>query len=420
MKQTNMGTWRVLLVVALPLWMGQGKLAGQSQNASVSALAAQAGIDQQPFPHLKGTKPLTLPTGVPLPPEMTSPQRGSIYAVQLRQEEDYWRKQIAATPALRDKLWNPDFSSMERYSASLQKKRSDLRAMLGLLDLSNSELPSQSSVLQSGPVRIEDVTVALDEDFESRALLFVPEGELSGAVIAIPGARESREEFAGIAEGHEPAPWLKSLLDRRLAVAIPTMVEHTSDDYVTVRTSYTQLDRRLLLYRLGFVVGRTLVGLEVQQVQALRSYLVSRFNLKPQRVGLMGQGQGGMTALYAAAVDGDFWGASIVDYFQQREDCWQEPVDRMIYGQLNEFGDAEVAALIAPRRLHISYTAGGPIPGTSVQGELARARRFYAGLGKSTELTAKEAPGVEVLADAAEAISTLGSANPNPSLVFRD
>lgn len=413
MKQGGSGVRQIMLVCVLPLLMGQTPLAGQSPDASVSALAAQAGVIQQPFAHLRGTKPLTLPTGLPLPPEMTYPKRGSIYAVQFRQEVDYWLHQIAATPARRDKIWNPDFSSPDPYRASLQKHRSNLRAMLGLLDLSTSWLRSVSSVLQSGPIRIEDVTITLDEDFVARALLFVPEGEVSGAVIAIPGINESREEFAGIAEGQEPAPWLKSLLDRRLAAAVAMTVEHTSDDYVKVRTSYDQQDRRFLLHRLGFIVGRTLVGLEVQQTQALRDYLVSHFNLKPQRVALLGQGQGGMTALYAAAVDEDYWGASVVDYFQQRENCWQEAPDRELYGQLNEFGDAEVAALIAPRPLHISCTAGGAIPDASVQGELARARRFYAGLGKSAELTEREAPAADVLADAANVISSLGTTQSN-------
>ena len=44
--------------------------------------------------------------------------------------------------------------------------------------------------------------------------------------------------------------------------------------------------------------------------------------------------------------------------FEQRENCWQEPVDRVLNGQLNEFGDAEVAALIAPRPLYDRHVAG--------------------------------------------------------------
>jgi hypothetical protein len=104
----------------------------------------------------------------------------------------------------------------------------------------------------------------------------------------------------------------------------------------------------------------------------------------------MGAGQCGMTALYAAAVDERLSSATVVDYFQQREGCWKEPVDRMLYGQLNEFGDAEVAALIAPRPLTIVHTPAGPTPAPSVKAEVERAHRFYRGLGQSEELAARE------------------------------
>jgi len=49
-----------------------------------------------------------------------------------------------------------------------------------------------------------------------------------------------------------------------------------------------------------------------------------------------------MTALFTACHRRKPLGAvAVVDYFQQRERSWEEPVDRMLYGQLNEFGDGE-------------------------------------------------------------------------------
>ena len=58
----------------------------------------------------------------------------------------------------------------------------------------------------------------------------------------------------------------------------------------------------------------------------------------------------------------------------------------MLYGQLNEFGDAEVAALIAPRPLDITYDPNGPIPPLSVKEEAARAQRVYNRLNQGNEL----------------------------------
>jgi len=198
--------------------------------------------------------------------------------------------------------------------------------MLGLVDLGNKTPEVKSLVLESEGVRVEDVTIALEEDFQARALLFVPQGKAAGAVIALPDSEESREAFAGIAEGETPATWLTSLLEQQLVVCVPVTVERESDFPFG---KLHHIDRRRLLYRLGFVVGRTPVGLEVQQTLALRTYLVSRFLLRKQQVAVLGEGQGGMTALFTAAIDGSLGAVAVVDYFQQRERSWEEPVDRM-------------------------------------------------------------------------------------------
>jgi hypothetical protein len=44
--------------------------------------------------------------------------------------------------------------------------------------------------------------------------------------------------------------------------------------------------------------------------------------------------------------------------FGSREGTWAEPIDRNIWGLLKEFGDAEIAGLVLPRRLLIEASAG--------------------------------------------------------------
>jgi len=74
-------------------------------------------------------------------------------------------------------------------------------------------------------------------------------------------------------------------------------------------------------------------------------YLSQQPDVDPRRIGVAGIGQGGMTALYTAAVDRRVAAAAVADYFQRRNQCWEEPYDRRLPSQLLEFGDAEVAAL---------------------------------------------------------------------------
>ncbi|MDE3178288.1 MAG: hypothetical protein KGM47_01405, partial [Acidobacteriota bacterium] len=191
--------------------------------------------------------------------------------IQYEQIKQYFLKQIAATPAKRDQLWQPNFSSRSAYEESVSEHRRHLRKVLGLIELSPQK--ADVKVLQeSGSLRIEEVKIALDGDFSVNALVFLPAGSnRKAAVIAIPDADQSPEEFAGIAEGMTTAGWLRELLGRGVAVAIPEMVERRADHPFCLKAGGH--DRRMMLWRLGWIVGRTLVGMEVQQVTALADYL---------------------------------------------------------------------------------------------------------------------------------------------------
>jgi len=322
--------------------------------------------EESSFP-LRGTAPITPPLS------------GDIREEQRQQMIRFYLQQIAATPGKRDNLWRPNFSSTASYQTSLQEHQNRLREMLGLIQPKLG--PPQVKLLEKNKnLRIEELTLPIDQELSARALIFWPySGTPTSAVIVIPPDNQSREEFTGIAPGMRPAKWLSRLLERNIAVAVPLMTERRADHPICLQAGGK--DRRRVLWRAGFVVGRTLVGLEVQQVLALREFLASQKEISAKQIAVIGEGQGGMTALYAGAVDEQFAAVASLDYFQQREKCWEEPVDRVLYGQLNEFGDAEVAGLIAPRPLWIVMKPGVVIPLASVTAEFARAQRFYKGLG---------------------------------------
>ena len=338
---------------------------------------------------------------------------------QYDQINQYFLKQIAATPTLRDKLWQLNSASRNVYESSMSEHRRHLRTMLGLIEVTPQK--ADVKVLQeSGSLRIERVRIVLDGDFGVNALVFLPEGSnRKAAVIAIPDADQSAEEFAGIAEGMATAGWLLDLLGRGVAVAIPEMVERRADHPLCAKSGGN--DRRMMLWRLGFIAGRTLVGMEVQQVVALVDYLAAQPEIDGNKIDVWGEGQGGMTALYAAAMDGRLARVTAQDYFQQREESWKEPVDRVLYGQLNEFGDAEVAALIAPRPLKIVTRSEGPVAFASARAELQRARRFYQDFGAQNQLTAIEpVSGADQTATLASVSARGSEAEANlPNVAFR-
>ena len=156
----------------------------------------------------------------------------------------------------------------------------------------------------------------------------------------------------------------------------------------------TNQPHREFIYRMAFELGRNIIGYEVQKVLSLVDWM-SRSQVP---VGVVGYGEGGLIALYSAAVDTRIQAAAVSGYFQSRQEVWREPIYRNVWGLLHEFGDAEIASLIAPRPLIVETSRGpevdgppaprqgrgGAAPGQlvsppidSVKAEFERARDFY-------------------------------------------
>ena len=83
------------------------------------------------------------------------------------------------------------------------------------------------------------------------------------------------------------------------------------------------------------------------------------------KIGVIGWGEGGLMALYAGALDPRIDAVCVSGYFDNRNDIWQEPIDRNVFGLLEQFGDAELASMIAPRALVVEAARGpeATIPG---------------------------------------------------------
>ena len=103
----------------------------------------------------------------------------------------------------------------------------------------------------------------------------------------------------------------------------------------------TNQPHRELLYRMAFEVGRHIIGYEVQKVLAVIDWFEQENAARQVLTGVMGYGEGGLLALYAAALDSADRPHRVSGYFQSREEVWKEPVYRDVWGLLREYGDAE-------------------------------------------------------------------------------
>jgi len=102
-------------------------------------------------------------------------------------------------------------------------------------------------------------------------------------------------------------------------------------------------------------MGRHIIGYEVQKVLAAVDWFQHK-NGGRGKIGVAGYAEGGLIALYAAAADTRIDAALVSGYFNTRQEIWSEPIYRNVWALLHEFGDAELATLIAPRSLTIEYS----------------------------------------------------------------
>ena len=205
-------------------------------------------------------------------------------------------------------------------------------------------------------------------------LLLRPIGSrVRALVIAIPDASWTPEQLAGVREGvPAEAQYARRLAAAGCLVVVPWLVPRERGD-IEWHGRRHGIAYREFLYRSAYELGRHLIGYELQKVLSL----VDGFTHESKRlgrelpIGCIGYGDGGLLALWAGALDARISSVVVSGYFEDRRVIWQQPIDRNVFGQLEIAGDAELAALVAPRRViierveHPSYelppgTGGAP------------------------------------------------------------
>jgi len=344
------------------------------------------GRGAQPLP---GTEPLTV--------------TGDLADALVAGADRFLLKQLDSSTAGRARYWNRDFRSVDAYNTSVEPNRKRLAHILGVRDARvpfdgpQHPFPFQwTEPIQTGETvySISSIRWPSFGDVTGEGLeLTLDEG--TARVIVIPDADQLPEQVAGLLPG-VPA---ESQVARRLAnsgcqVIVPSLIDRT----VAPRNGRAKLTNREFLYRPAFELGRHILGYEVQKVLALVDSLSrKRADSNPKtRIGVFGYGEGGAIALYAAALDPRIDAVCVSGYFDDRNTVWTQPIDRNVFGLLDQFGDAELASLVAPRPLiieaardpEVRITPGtGGAPGRlttpkleTVKAEVDRARRLVAGL----------------------------------------
>ncbi len=180
--------------------------------------------------------------------------------------------------------------------------------------------------------------------------------------MAIPDADWSPEMLAGLEPGVPPAAqFARKLAEVGCQVVIPTLIDRNDTWSGIPGVRMTNQPHREFIYRMSYEVGRHIIGYEVEKILAVIDWFDHEDDQSPSKLtAVMGYGEGGLLALYAAVLDRRIDRTAVSGYFQPREELWKEPIYRNVWGLLREFGDAELARLIDPNRGLIVEACAGP------------------------------------------------------------
>ncbi len=304
---------------------------------------------------LPGTKPLEL--------------QGDIAATMVEGVDRFLLRELKEAPLKRETLWKRDLSSTAAYFKSVEPQRKRLANILGVRDSRQAfESPEliattqQSALVARGKnYDVFAVRWPTVREVQAEGLLLVPTGAKPIAdVIAIPSAEQTPEQLCGLLEGVPVnSQYARLLAQSGCRVLVPAIISRRMQ-----KRSFGGGDRgpnltdREFVYRPAFELGRHVLGYEVQQVLGGVDWFIRDAGQDDPKIGVIGYGDGGQLALYAAALDQRIDAVCVSGYFGPREGLWQEPLDRNVHGLVEQFGDADIASLILPRALVIDSSPG--------------------------------------------------------------
>ncbi len=271
-----------------------------------------------------------------------------------------------------------------RGSIDAASMRERLARMLGVVD---ERLPTRFELVtpagSSSPLATGDGYTAHEARWDvlrnvtGAGLLCEPDGAARGNVIVLPDC-DATPEAALALDGRTGgiSTLCAALASSAFRVLVPALTSRDDTHSGIPGVRMTNQPHREFVYRAAFEVGRHIIGYEAQRVLAAADAFAASFGDAPLAV--LGYGEGGALALYVGALDERVALTGASGYFGPRDDMWREPIYRNVFGLLRHCGDAELAALIAPRNLIVESSphpeVDGPPPSRDGRGGAAPGR----------------------------------------------
>ena len=300
--------------------------------------------------------------------------------------------------------WKALFAG-EEVEKALNDKRGQLRTVLGAVD---KRVPVKMETLatpgEEGPVatgknyKIYAVRWAVLPGVFGEGHLLEPDTFCGASLVVLPDADETPESLLGLAEKTQTTYPLR-FAEAGYRVLVMDLVNRESTWSGHPEVRMTKQPHREFIYRGAYEMGRHIIGYEILKVEAAIDWLKQKsLNTK---LGLIGHAEGGMLAQYTAALETRVDATMVSGHFGPRELLWEEPIYRNVWSLLNTFGDAEIAAMIAPRQLIIDSQVPPKIDTPPYSNE-----KYYGTAPGQLQQVSKES--VQVLVQQAKAYADLG------------
>ncbi|HQU41371.1 MAG TPA: hypothetical protein PK867_01110, partial [Pirellulales bacterium] len=217
-------------------------------------------VAAEPFP---GTKPLEI--------------EGDLADLMVVGIDRFLLKQIDASVERRSRYWKRDFSSAEKYNASVAENRQHLAKILGAFDpreavtaLEYVETTSQKALVGRGDgYEVYAVRWPVLRGMTGEGLLLVPVDKKPVAdVVAVPDADQTPEMIVGLVPGVEPeAQFARRLAESGCRVVVPMLIDRADTFSIAGGGARpTNQPHREFIYRQAFEMGRHIIGYEVQKI----------------------------------------------------------------------------------------------------------------------------------------------------------
>lgn len=327
---------------------------------------------------VSGNRPITnlpyatMPMVMPGTKQLT--WEGDLSARMLDGAHKLIEAKIDASASSRTKLWSRDFSSVDAYEKSIEPNRKRFQQYIGVEDKMvppgsyTSGLPDKHPEIYLEKIAVNNDAELVAETEKYRiyqvrwpalnrvygeGLLLQPKTKPLANIIALPDADQHPEQLVGLMPGIAPASqFARHLAENGFQVLVPVII---SRSFLFPGKTQQQTYREWI-YRQAFHMGKHVIGYEVQKVLSAVDWF-KQSSEKDLKIGIAGYNEGGLLAFYSAAADKRIDVALVSGYFSSRQKVWDEPIYRNVWGLLSEFGDAEIASLIAPRPLIIEYSS---------------------------------------------------------------